>query len=156
MFFLSKPLKGQPTYLALASDTIIVKKSDFGTNIYLLNGKRLNLPVMKWFMSDYPNANEEIRVANLSNKLSVVGYGFGGLLVFSGIMVYERNELAGKDLLTAGGIAIGGGLFSQLFTEVFKKRAVQEYNGAIHRVYQENSLNQSLNYPGLGLVFNFD
>ena len=111
---------------------------------------------MKWFMSDYPNAHEEIRIASLSNKISVIGYGFGGLLVFSGIMVYDRNELAGRDLITVGGIAVGGGLLSQLFTEVFKKERSKNTIELFKKFIAEIPQIISLNYPGLGVVVNFD
>ena len=128
---------------ALARDTIVTIKR-FPTNVYLLNGKKLTLPVMDWFMSDYPKARANIKVTLVSDQMSIVGYSVGGLFAITGLIAFRQNEPLGKELLKISGISIGSGLVFQVFGGTFKQKAVQAYNNAIQ---------EQANATGTGKVY---
>ena len=130
--------QGQSTYRKIAGDTIVVTNNEFGINVFLLDGKKLNIPVMKWFMSDYPAADTNIRWASLGNTLSKTGYGVSGLFIFSGFLVDKRNKPARKDLFTLGGIIGGSGVVLQIVSEFFKMGAVKAYNEEILLFYMKD------------------
>ena len=125
----------QSTYRKIAGDTIVVTQNEFGINVFLLDGKKLNIPVMKWFMSEYPVADSNIRWASLGNTLSKTSYGISGLFIFSGFLVDKRNKPARKDLFTLGGVIGGSGVVIQIVSEFFKIGAVQAYNDEILLFY---------------------
>lgn len=127
---------GQNMYRSIASDTIITVRS-FPTNIYLLDGKKLNLPVMDFFMSDCAAAHDQLRFAMLSNQLAAAGYSIGTLFGLTGLLVNRQSPQLGGNLLQIGGVGIGTGFLFQVFSNKFKKKAVRLYNEdvrALHKV----------------------
>ncbi|GJM34055.1 MAG: hypothetical protein DHS20C18_30560 [Saprospiraceae bacterium] len=116
---------------ALARDTIITMNR-FPNNIYILNGKKLTLPVMEWFMSDYPTSNRNIKVALVSDQMSIVGYSVGGLFAVTGLIAFRQNETLGKELFKVSIISLGSGFAFQLLSGAFKQKAVNAYNRALH------------------------
>lgn len=97
----------------------------------------MTLPVMDWFMMDYPTAHDEINLALLTNQASIVGYTIGGLFGLSGLLIYQRDKALGGDLLQLGGIGIGAGITFQVFSGIFKRRAVRTYNQEIIHLYKK-------------------
>ena len=128
----------QTTYNKIARDTIVTKPVFLG-KAYLLNGKKLTLPVMEWFMSDYPSANDAIQVASTTDQLGVVAYSIGGLFALGGGLVYQQNEELGGDLLTLSGIGLGTGFLLQLVSGGYSKKAVRNYNYEIKTLYNQES-----------------
>ena len=150
-------LHSQPTLSSLARDTIVAK-SEFLSTTYLLNGKKLTLPVMQWFMSDYPEANDQIRISALSSQVSLTGLSVGGLFGLSGLFLYQQNERIGGDMLKigAGGIALGVGF--QLLASVYKKRAAKSYNRAVRKSFHaqgSTDFKLELQPDGSGIRFAF-
>lgn len=149
-------IKAQPTYQKIAGDTIVITHNDFGVNVYLLDGKKLNLPVMKWFMSDYPAAYSNIKLASATQSVSNFGYGMGGVLLFSGFLIDKKNRPARKEFFTLGALFTGGGLIVQIVAELFKFSAVEAYNGEIKLLYQKkNQVNLGLDNYGLSILYKF-
>ncbi len=155
---LTSKIYGQKEPSALARDTIITVHR-FPNNIYLLNGKNLTLPVMDWFMSDYPRARANIKVTLVSDQMSIVGYSVGGLFAITGLIAFRQNESLGKELLKVSFISIGSGFAFQLFGGTFKQKAVEAYNDAIQaqtnavgngKVYKMGMNNNKI---GLWVVF---
>lgn len=108
-------------------DTILVIKTDIGPTYYF-QGRKINLPIMEWFMQDYPKARSEISTAVIADQLSVASYSVGSLFAVTSLLVYEPNKLLGKDLLTLGGITLGAGIIFQIVSGNFKRKAVHHYN----------------------------
>ena len=90
----------------MAKDTIITRPILFG-NAYLLDGKRLNIQVMQWIMTDHPFAHDQIRVSVVSGQMAAVGYTVGGMIFLGGLLVWQDDKAAGKDLMLMGGAGIG-------------------------------------------------
>ncbi len=136
LVLLCTTVSGQSTYNKIVRDTIITIPG-FLHNTYLLDGKKMTLPVMDWFMMDYPTAHDEINLALLTNQASIVGYTIGGLFGLSGLLIYQRDKALGGDLLQLGGIGIGAGITFQVFSGIFKRRAVRTYNQEIIHLYKK-------------------
>lgn len=150
-------LHSQPTLSSLARDTIVAK-SEFLSTTYLLNGKKLTLPVMQWFLSDYPESNDEIKVAALSSQASLAGFSVGGLFGLSGLFIYQQNERIGGDMLKIGAVGIGAGVAFQLLAAAYKKRAVKSYNCAVKKVFHAQGaahFKLDLQPDGAGIRFAF-
>ena len=120
-------LPAQPNYHFLAQDTIVTLRQ-FPRNQYLLDGKKLNLPVMRWFMSDYPQADEQIRLAALTNQLSITGYSVGTVFLLTGLFVWEDNQPLSDELFRLGGLGFAGGILFQVLSQNYEKKAVRYYN----------------------------
>lgn len=131
-------INGQTTYNKIARDTIVTQKVFLGKT-YLLNGKKLTLPVMQWFMSDYPTANDAIRVAVKSDQLSIVGFTVGSLFALGGTLVYNQNDELGEDLFLLSGVGLGSGMLLQLFSGAYQSKAVKGYNYEIKSLYRDDS-----------------
>lgn len=142
-------IKAQTTYNKIARDTIVSKNGFLG-KIYLLNGKKLNLPVMQWFMSDYPTAHDAIQAASRTDQLSVASYGIGSLFALGGALVYGDNEEIGKDMFVISGIGISSGFLFQLFSGTYRNKAVQSYNNEIKTLYKNDSAHLYLMQKDLG------
>ncbi len=151
------PLAGQATYQEIARDTIVQVPGFLGRT-YLLDGKRLNLPVMEWFMSDYSEARERVRVAVLTDQLSIVSYTIGGLMGFAGILVRADNRGLSDDLFTISGIGLGGGITLQIISGSFQRKAVRSYNNQIQTLYQQQHVGYAMQMTdkGLTLILHFD
>lgn len=150
-------LHSQPTLSSLARDTIVAK-SDFMSTTYLLNGKKLTLPVMQWFMSDYAQANDNIKVSALSTQASLAGFSIGGLFGLSGLFIYQQNERIGGDMLKIGAVGIGAGVAFQFLASAYKKRAVKSYNRAVIKSFHAQSdvhFKVELQPDGAGFRFAF-
>jgi hypothetical protein len=129
---------GQSTYHSLAQDTIITKQG-FLTNTYLLDGKRLSLEVMEFFMAGNPSAYNQIKVANLTDQLSLAGYSIGSILLLTGILINEDNPRLSRDLYFYGGIGLGSGIIFQIISHTYQKEAVYLYNEGIKSAYHRKS-----------------
>ncbi len=136
-------LHGQQTYDKFAKDTIVTV-SGFPNKIYLLGGKKLSLPVMEWFMDDYPAAHDQIRVAIFGDQLSLASYTIGGVFCLSGLLIHPQNPGLGNDLLKIGGIGLGGGVISQIWSARIQRKAVNIYNKEIRQYYARQSVGASL------------
>lgn len=155
-FFLTGlSLSGQSTFRSLASDTIVRHQEILGPGYYL-DGKRLNLAVMNWFMSDYPEAREQIRLASVSDQLSVATYTAGGLFILSSILVREDDLNLSNDMLKLGVLSGGAGIVFQILEVTFKKQAVERYNEGV-RTHQQamGSLMVGMRGSGVGLGWRF-
>ncbi len=115
----------------------------------------MNLSVLKWVMLDEPYAYREIQVADLSDKVSVFNYAVGGLMICSGFFVYDANRPLSYDLLQFGGYALGGGLFFQLISGHYEKRAVHKYNQVLQQNKNTQALGLQLKGEGVVLVWSF-
>ncbi len=132
--FCNQIVHSQPTLSIIVKDTIVTKTA-FMSTTYLLNGKKLNLPVMQWFMSDYPEANDQIRIAALSNQVSLAGFSVAGIFGLSGLFIYQQNERIGGDMLKIGIGGLGTGIVFQLLSSAYKKNAARQYNHAVKQHY---------------------
>ncbi len=130
-------LRAQPTYHEIAQDTIVTLRQ-FPRNAYLLNGKKLSLPVMHWFMADYQSAADQADLAVLSNQLSVAGYSVGSVFLLTGILVSDQNKRLSNNLFGLGAIGMGAGLVFQLLSQGHEKKAVRRYNLEIKALYRSN------------------
>ncbi len=130
--------RGQKTFHALAQDTIVIKKGTLGPTYYL-DGKRMGLPVMDWFMSDHPAAKDHIRTATVTNQLSITGYGLGGVFLMSGILVAEEDAQISSNLVRWGAYSFGAGILLQIISGSFQRSAVRLYNEDIRSIYQKNT-----------------
>lgn len=151
------PIAGQTTYQQIAKDTIVQIPGFLGKT-YLLDGKKLNLSVMEWFMSDYAEAHEQMRAAVLTDQLSIVSYSFGGLMCIAGILTRSENRSLSNDLFTIGGIGVAGGITLQVISGSFQRRAVESYNEEVSVLYQNQAIGYNLHVKNNGLSFslNFD
>lgn len=138
LFFFCNLLSAQVTKQDLASDTIIYR-STFLNRTYLLDGKPLSLPVMAFFMKDFPIPNNEISMAQFSDQLSIAGYGVGSLFTIGGLFISRQNQDLGNDLIQTGLIGVGAGLVFQIISGDFKFQAVKHYNEALKKGYQKNT-----------------
>ncbi|MCO6475812.1 MAG: hypothetical protein J5I94_04285 [Phaeodactylibacter sp.] len=129
---LSSGAFAQSPYHELAKDTIITRPVLFG-NIYLLDGKQLNIQVMQWFMTDHPMAHDQIRVAVVSGQLAAVSYTVGGMIFLGGLLIRQDDRAAGQDLMLMGGAGIGAGLLFTLVSGGHQRKAVQLYNEDIRK-----------------------
>lgn len=145
---------GQRTYNSIARDTIIIKPG-FITNVYLLDGKRLNLQVMDFFMADHPSARARIKGAMITDQVSIVGYSVGGLFLITGFLVSQTNPGISRDLYLYGSLGAGGGLIFQLISNNFRKEAVYLYNDGIKAYYRNKGLGLSLQINATGLRIGF-
>lgn len=149
--------RSQHTYREMARDTIISKPGFLGP-LYLLDGKVLNLSVMDFFMAEHPDAAGQIRVAQVTDQLSVACYGLGSFILLSGILVSESNPSASRDLLLYGAIGVGSGLLFNLFSNNHQRKAVEFYNRDVKAGYGEipSALlyyGASVNGLGVGIRF---
>ncbi len=128
-------LQGQNMYNTIARDTIIGVPS-FPSSTYWLDGKKLNLSVMDFFMTDYPAAHDQIQLAMLTDQVAIVGYSVGGLFELTGLLVHRQDADLGNDLLQLGGIGIGSGIVFHIFSAAFKKKSVRLYNQEIKQLYK--------------------
>ncbi len=144
----------QSTYQSIVRDTIVTLRT-FPAYTYLLDGKKLNLSVMDWFMTDYPAAHDQINLAILSEQVSVASYSIGALFGLTGLLVQRQDPHLGTDLLQIGGIGIGSGIVFSFFSGTFKKRAVRFYNEDVRQFYQEqgNRVQIKINPNGVGIGF---
>ncbi len=147
----SKAATGQNTYQNIVRDTIVTLRG-FPTNTYLLDGKKLNLSVMDWFMSDYPAANDQINLCILTEQVSVASYSIGALFGLTGLLINQQDPHLRHDLLQLGGIGIGSGIIFHLFSGGFKRRAVRYYNEDVRNLYKTdgNRLKVKLDLNGVG------
>lgn len=149
-------LSAQITHTDMVQDTIFYRSS-FLNRTYLLNGKPLTLPVMAFFMKDFPVANNDIQIAQLSDQLCITGYSLGSLFTIGGLMVSRQNKDLGQDLMQLGLAGVGAGLVFQLISGGFKFRAVRHYNEEVRRLYQKNTstlqFKADLNQAGLYVGF---
>jgi hypothetical protein len=150
-------LSAQVTHHDLVQDTIIYRTS-FLNRTYLLNGKPLTLPVMAFFMKDYPSANNEIRLAQFSDQFCITGYSIGSLFTIGGLLISRQNKDLGDDLIKLGLAGIGAGLIFQVVSGNFKYKAVQNYNEEIKKIYLKNtsSIRFKAGINQAGLVVGFD
>ena len=131
-------LSAQITLTETDRDTIAYKSS-FLNRSYHLNGKPLTLPVMAFFMKDFPGPNNDIQVAQLGDQLCITGYGLGSLFTVGGLMVARQNKDLGQDLIQLGLAGIGAGLVFQIISGSFKFRAVRHYNEEVQRAQRKSS-----------------
>ena len=133
---------GQENYAQISKPDTILTQPGFLGNTYLLDGKKMNLHVLKWFMQEYPLAHEEIQAAAFSDQLSAFGYTVGGILFFSGFFLYETNRPLSRDLLAYGTYGIGGGLLFQFVAGRYEKKAVRIYNQEV----KKHNLRQAVSF----------
>jgi hypothetical protein len=147
-----KAASGQNTYQNIVRDTIVTLRA-FPVNTYLLDGKKLNLSVMDWFMTDYPAAHDQINLSMLTEQVSVASYSIGALFGLTGLLVHQQDPHLGNDLLQIGSIGIGSGIVFHFFSGGFKKRAVRYYNEDVRKLYKTegNGVNVKLDQNGFGL-----
>ena len=132
------PCLAQSTLGHISRDTI-VKRQELLGNAFYLDGKRLNLAVMEWFMSDYPEAYSPIRGAVISDQLSVATYATGGLFVLTGVLIREDDLNLSNDMLKLGILAGAAGVVFQVIEIAFKKNAVNKYNECIRKHHARDS-----------------
>lgn len=125
-------VRSQTFFHELSQDTI-VRLPGFPGPTYLLGGKKLNLPVMSWFMSEVQPARDNILGATVSHQLASLGYTFGAVFTTSGLLIRNSNRGASGDLLVVAAIGLGTGLLFQAVENGFKRRAVRQYNQYISR-----------------------
>lgn len=143
---------GQNTYQNIVRDTIVTLRK-FPASTYLLDGKKLNLSVMDWFMTDYPAAHDQINLSMLTEQVSVASYSIGGLFGLTGLLVNRQDPHLGNELLQIGGIGIGSGIIFHLFSAGFQKKAVRYYNEDVRKLYKgagSNRVNVKLDNNKLG------
>lgn len=157
LMLFSKEVTGQSTYQSIVRDTIVMLKS-FPRNTYLLDGKKLNLSVMEWFMTDFPDAHDQINLAILTEQTGVACYSIGALFGLTGLLVYSQDPHLGNDLLELGSIGLGTGVVFQIFSGAFKKKAVRFYNKDVQQFYQKqgNQIHVKLDKQGFGVAIRFE
>lgn len=136
-----------------ARDTIIYQ-SNFLNRTYLLDGKPLTLPVMAFFMKDFPVPDNKIKMAQLTDQLCIAGYSIGSLFAIGGLMVTRQNKDLGGDLLQLGLVSIGSGLIFQIISGSFKISAVKHYNNAVKKIQVKDTsfLEFKAGPDGLGII----
>ncbi|MFN7120291.1 MAG: hypothetical protein ACK4TA_26110 [Saprospiraceae bacterium] len=144
---------GQSTYQSIVRDTIVTLHK-FPANTYLLDGKKLNLSVMEWFMTDFSDAHDQISLAILSEQVSVASYSIGALFGLTGLLVYRQDPHLGNDLMQVGSIGLGSGIAFSIFSGTFKKRAVRLYNEDVRKLYNNKNggdrVKVNINTNGIG------
>jgi hypothetical protein len=133
----SSQLSAQSTYHQMAGDTIIAHHS-FLNSSYLLDGKKLNPSVMQWFMSDFEEAYEYIRISNISEQVSIGSYTIGSIFIVAGVLSASRNPRISKELRLWGVLGLGGGIVFQVFSGRYRRRAVEYYNDQIRSIYDQD------------------
>lgn len=131
-------LRSQTPYHELAKDTIVTRPVFMG-NTYLLDGKKLNIQVMQWFMTDHPLAHDQIRGAVLTDQLAAVSFTIGGIIFLGGVLIRQDDQGVGEDLMLMGGAGIGAGLLFSIVSGGHQHRAVQLYNEDIKRYYNPSA-----------------
>ncbi len=121
-----------PQHLSNGGDSILTLRHGVGATYYM-KGRKMNLPIMEWFMQDHPAAKKEISGAIVADQFSVVGYTVGSIFTITGLLVYEPNKHLGQDLMMMGGISLGAGILFQIVSGKYKKRAVERYNESIRK-----------------------
>ncbi len=151
--FLCNVLSAQIIHKDRARDTIIYQ-SNFLNRTYLLDGKPLTLPVMAFFMKDFPVPDNKIKMAQLTDQLCIAGYSVGSLFTIGGLMVNRQNKDLGGDLLQLGLVSIGSGLIFQIISGSFKISAVKHYNEAVKRIQKNetSALNFRAGPEGVGII----
>jgi hypothetical protein len=129
----------------MAGDTIIAHHS-FLNSSYLLNGKKLNPSVMQWFMSDFEEAYEHIRISNVSEQVSIGSYTIGSIFIVAGFLSASRNPRVSKELRLWGFLGIGGGIVFQVFSGQYRRRAVECYNDQIQTIYDQGQRPVSIQF----------
>lgn len=149
-------LEGQQTRENKNQDTIFVRKELFGSFFYI-NGRKLNTSVLEWLMHEVPQAEIKIQNAIMLDHLTAASYGFGGLLMISGLSTINENNNLSPKLIKSGGVFLGAGMLFQIFHARLKREAVFIYNteilkknGASHTGLQ---LRLSENSFGIAVVF---
>lgn len=146
---------GQRPLGTLLRDTI-VQVPEFLSTGYYLDGKRLNLPVMDWFMRDFEDAHIPLQGAIISDQLSVATYAAGGILLLTGALIREDNLNVSNDLISVGVLSSGAGLVFHLIELGFKRTAVERYNTNIkQRNKQRESLRVIIDQNRLKLSWRF-
>lgn len=147
-----------PQYLSSSGDSILTLRHGVGATYYM-KGRKMNLPIMEWFMQDHPAAKKEISGAIVADQLSVVGYTVGSIFTVTGLLVYEPNKHLGQDLMMMGGISLGVGILFQIVSGKYKKRAVDRYNESFRKnkpaVLKGMSFRLDFNGEGTQLVIGF-
>lgn len=141
--------------MEIAKDTIITK-SEFVGSTYLLNGKKLSLPVMEWFMRDYPSSYDAIQPAIITDQLSVATYSVGSIFLLGGLLVNQQDRKLSSELYLLGGITISSGVLLQIISASFQKKAVELYNLEVKKSYgqaRKLSLELGLIDGGVGIGF---
>ncbi|PHN08316.1 hypothetical protein CRP01_03055 [Flavilitoribacter nigricans DSM 23189 = NBRC 102662] len=153
MFFCGD-ITAQVTSNDLVRDTIIYR-TNFLNRTYLLDGKPLTLPVMAFFMKDYPLPNNEIKLAQLTDQLCIAGYSIGSLFTIGGLLVSRQNKDLGGDLLQLGLVGVGSGLIFQIISGSFKLSAVRHYNEEVKKYYQQktSAIRFRASADGAGIVW---
>lgn len=146
--------RAQRTYNSISRDTIVTINGAFG-NQYVLDGKKLNLPVMQWFMTGHPDAYNQVRVANITDQLSLASYTAAGVLLLSGVLIFGNDPNTSRDFYLYGGIAFGSGILLQVFSNSHKKKAVMFYNEDVRNYYRKGSAGLNLGAEGVALQWRF-
>ena len=141
--------QAQRTYNSISRDTIVTIPGPFG-NYYLLDGKKLNLAVMQWFMTGHPDAYSQIKAANITDQLSLAGYTAGGVLLLSGVLIFGNDPNTSRDFYLYGGIAFSSGILLQIISNSHKKKAVMLYNEDVKRYWKGSA---RLNLGATGIAF---
>lgn len=128
----AQSINGQQTWENKSQDTIFVRKELFGSFFYI-NGRKLNTSVMEWLMHEVPEAEIKIQNAILLDRLTAASYGFGGLLMLSGLSTINENNNLSPKLIKSGGVCLGTGILFQVFHARLKREAVVIYNIAISK-----------------------
>jgi len=150
------PACAQSTLGHISRDTIVKRNEMLGT-AYYLDGKRLNLAVMEWFMSDYPEAYSPIRGAVISDQLSVATYATGGLFVLTGVLIREDDLNLSNDMLKLGILSGAAGVVFQVIEIAFKKNAVAKYNeGILDRHRRESGIRVGVDGSKVKIGWRFD
>lgn len=138
------------------ADTIITQKS-FLKKTYYLRGRALNLSVMKWVMQDMPEAKKNIQLAVLNDELAIAAYGVGGGICIVGLVALPENKALGAKLIKYGGYSLGAGVFFQLLSTNYKKKAVFNFNWTLKEKRTAHKFQLKFDfYPDkLGLCFQF-
>jgi hypothetical protein len=145
---LSSYLFGQSPYRSLEQDTIITRPGFFG-NVYLLDGKRLNLQVMQWFMTGHPAAYNNIRAATATDQLAAAGYITGSLIFLSGYLISQEDRSTGNDLMLTGSLGLGAGLLLTIVSNSFQHKAVLLYNEDVRQAGEKSGWRMGIEQQGL-------
>lgn len=142
----------------IATDTIYYRHELLNRD-YSLKGKPLTLPVMAFFMKDYPAAYNELRVAQLSDQLCIAGYSMGSLFTIGGMMFARQDKQLSEGLIKMGLTGIGAGLVFQLISGKYKMRAVRIYNEQVKRNEEKKHsmrVEVKTGMMGAGILVGFD
>lgn len=143
------------TQIEMARDTIVDIKFGLGTRYYLDN-KVINIPVMTWFMQEYKGPTRNIFVASVLSNSGSIYITMGGISVALGATVRAKDKEFSNALYIFGGGTTGLGFALYYMGEVFKRKAVKQYNQLIKNKYSNNfSLEMSSSKDGIGLKFVF-